>query len=213
VNLFDELARRIAAQPPHPYLRIAVDGVDGAGKTMFAASLSQALRRFGHLVIESTVDNFHQPRALRYRQGRDSPDGFFEDSYDYPALLRCLLDPLSEGGDGRFRRAAFDHRRDEPVAAPLEAAPAGAILVLDGLFLHRRELREVWDFSVFLQVDFATSYARMARRDGCPADPDAPTNRRYRDGQLRYLRECRPAEHASAVVDNTDVEHPRLMSI
>jgi uridine kinase len=159
------------------------------------------------------VDGFHHPREVRYRQGRESADGFFEDSYDYAAIRRCLLDPFAPGGDGWFRRAAFDHRSDQPIDQPREWAPPRAVLILDGLFLHRPELRDAWDFSIFLRVGFAQTYARMARRDGCPSDPDDPANRRYVDGQRRYLRECQPERYASAVVDNTDLTNPRLMSI
>jgi uridine kinase len=186
---------------------VAVDGVDGAGKSTFAAALADAVRSGGRPVIHSTVDGFHQPRAARYRQGRDSPDGFFEDSYDYPALRRWLLDPLRPGGDRRYRSAVFDHALDAPVETPVRVAQPGAVLILDGLFLHRPELRDIWDFSVFLRVDFDVTFARMAARDGCPPDPKAPANRRYVEGQRRYLRECRPEAYASLIVDNTYPEN------
>lgn len=53
---------------------------------------------------------FIHPRALRYRQGRHSPEGFFQDSYDYAQLKAVLLDPLSPGGDGRYRDAGARHQ-------------------------------------------------------------------------------------------------------
>ena len=54
----------------------------------------------------------------------------------------------------------------------------------------------------------AETFARMAVRDGCPADPDHPANARYRDGQLLYLTETDPAARADLVVDNADPENP-----
>jgi uridine kinase len=211
MTLFDALARRILTSSTDRRIRVAVDGVDGAGKTIFAAALAGAVEMSGRAVVTSTVDGFHHSRGIRYRHGRDSPSGFFEDSYDYAALRRCLLDPFGPAGDGHYRRAAFDHHRDAPVAAAVEVAPPGAVLIVDGLFLHRPELREVWDFSVFLRVGFAEAFARMAVRDGCPPDPDDRANRRYLEGQRRYLRECRPEDYATVVVDNTDVTSPRLV--
>src|SRR5262245_17067613 len=171
VSLLDELADRIAGLPPRR-ARVAVDGVDGSGKSTFAVALA-AVVRLQRPVVESTVDGFHHPRQIRYRRGRDSPDGFFEDSYDYRALRRCLLDPFAPGGDGRFRRAVFDHRTDQPIDESPEWAAPDAVLILDGLFLHRPELRESWDYSIFLRVGFAETYARMAVRNGCPSNPDA----------------------------------------
>jgi uridine kinase len=181
-------------------VRVAIDGVDGAGKTTFADELAAQLP--GRPVIRSTVDGFHQPRALRYRRGRDSPEGFFLDSYDYRLLRSRLLDPLSPGGNGIYRSVAFDHRTDAAIhVAPRRAEP-GTVLIFDGIFLHRDELLPYWDFSVFLQVSFEESFRRMASRDGCPADPAAAANRRYLEGQRRYLATCRPEERATVVIPN-----------
>ncbi len=43
-------------------------------------------------------------------------------------------------------------------------------MVIDGIFLHRDELVEAWDYSIFLDVPFEVSVARMAVRDGSAAD-------------------------------------------
>jgi uridine kinase len=60
-------------------------------------------------------------------------------------------------------------------------------------------------------VGFDVTFARLARRDGLPADPAAPANRRYLEGQRLYLAACRPAQRADVVIDNTDLERPRLV--
>ena len=187
---------------------VGVDGVDGAGKTCFADELGAALVARGRPVIRAGIDSFHHPRAIRYRRGRDSPQGYFLDSFDHELVRRVLLDPLSPGGDGRYRVAAFDHITDSPVDAPVQSAPDGAVLVFDGVFLHRPELAGYWDYSVFLRVGFDVSVARCARRDGTSPDPAAPANRRYVEGQRLYLAQCRPERRATVVVDNTDLAAP-----
>jgi uridine kinase len=192
---------------------IAVDGVDGAGKTVFGDALADALTSAGRRVIRASVDGFHQPRSRRYRRGRSSADGFFLDSYDYSALRMALLDPLRPGGTGRYRRAVFDHETDRPVAEIWHQAEPDSVLVLDGIFLHRQELRHYWDFSIFLRVDFTVSMPRLAGRTGCSPDPNAASNRRYVEGQRRYLAECDPEQHATVVVDNNDYDRPRIMRI
>jgi uridine kinase len=162
-------------------------------------------------VIRASVDGFHHPRALRYRLGRDSPEGFFRDSYDYPAMQRVLLDPLSPGGSLRYRTAVFDHRTDRPAETAEERAETDSVLVADGIFLHRPELRRYWDFSVFLDVRFEVSIPRGARRGEGSADPLAPENRRYVEGQRLYLRECDPKAHATIVVDYDDPGAPLIL--
>jgi hypothetical protein len=43
-------------------------------------------------------------------------------------------------------------------------APAGSVLVLDSPFLHRPELRDIWDFSIFLDAPFDVTIPRGAAR-------------------------------------------------
>lgn len=207
-ELVERIAADIDALHPHRTVLVGVDGVDGAGKTVFADELGEAIRR---PVIRAGVDSFHNPRAVRYRRGRHCPEGFFLDSFDYPLLHRVLLGPLSPGGDARYRAAAFDHRTDSAVRSPPRLAPPGAALVFDGIFLHRPELRDRWDYSVFLRVRFAVSVARCAERDGGDPDPDAAPNRRYVEGQRLYLSRCDPQRQATVVIDNTDLAAPFMV--
>ena len=210
--LLAHLAGTITALPADRPLRVAVDGVDGAGKTMFADELGAAVSSRGRAVVRASVDGFHHPRAVRYQRGRDSPEGFYRDSYDYAALRERLLDPFGPGGSRRFTHAVFDHAADAVVNAPTQTAAEGSVLVLDGIFLHRGELRGLWDFSIFLDVGFDVSIARCAARDGGSPDPAAAPNRRYVDGQQLYLAEARPHEQARVVVDNTDLARPRILA-
>jgi uridine kinase len=191
-------------------VRVGIDGVDGAGKTTFADALADRLAGRGAAVIRAGVDAFHRPAAQRYARGRHDPEGFFRDSYDYDRLVEVLLSPLGPGGDRRIRRAAYDWRTDRAVQAPVEVAPPAAVLVFDGIFLHRPELRGYWDYSVFLAVPFAVSVPRLAVRDSSDPDPGAAANRRYVRGQQLYLAECDPAARATVVVDNAVLDAPVL---
>ncbi|ADG75426.1 phosphoribulokinase / uridine kinase family [Cellulomonas flavigena DSM 20109] len=194
-------------------VRVGVDGTDGAGKTTFADELAVVLRASGRAVLRASVDGFHHSREVRYRRGRTSPEGFFRDSYDLDALRTVLLDPLGPDhvGPRRVRTAVHDHTTDTDPGTPWHVVDDATVLVLDGIFLQRDELRSVWDLAVWLEVPFAQTYARMAVRDGCPPDPDDPANARYREGQRLYLAACAPAARADVVVDNSDLAAPRLL--
>jgi uridine kinase len=205
------LANRVAARAHEGVLRVGIDGLDGAGKTRLADELANELRSVGHTVIRAGVDGFHNPRAVRYRLGRDSPEGFYRDTTNIRLLRDVLLDPLSPGGTGQYRVRAFDHRTDAPISELPATAVPPAILVFDGIFLHRTELCGYWDLSIFLDVPFAESYARMSRRDGSDPDPQAVDNRRYLEGQKLYLAECSPRERADVVVDYAVLEAPRIV--
>ncbi|HEU4674991.1 MAG TPA: hypothetical protein VFS29_03325 [Motilibacteraceae bacterium] len=213
--LLARLADEVAAVPGDPFVRVAVDGVDGAGKTVLADELADELAgrlaARGRAVVRASVDGFHRPRSERYARGREDPEGFYRDSYDLSVLQQVLLEPLGPGGTGRYRPRVFDVAADAPDLAPWEQAADGAVLVLDGIFLHRPELASWWSWSLWLEVDRAVSLARCADRDGSCPDLHAPANRRYVEGQRLYLREVGPAGLATRVVENTDLDAPRLL--
>jgi uridine kinase len=209
--LLERLAEALTELPPARPQRVAIDGVDGAGKTMLADELAGLIELTDgrRQVVRASVDGFHRPRAARYARGRRSPEGFYLDSYDYATLSSVLLDPFAAGEP--VCTAVWDHVTDAPVPRRWQRVDAAAILIFDGLFLHRPELRDAWAASIFCRVDAVTSCARMAARDGAPADPDDPANRRYVEGQRLYLAACDPESHATYVVDNTDLAAPYLV--
>jgi uridine kinase len=97
-RLLDQLARRIVSLEHRHPIRVAIDGIDAAGKTTLADELVAPIGRGGRPVIRASIDGFHRPRAERYRQGASSPAGYYEDSFDYPALRDVLLSPLGPAG-------------------------------------------------------------------------------------------------------------------
>ncbi len=194
-------------------LVVAVDGVDGSGKSCFARELVAALReKTDRVILLASIDGFHNPRVTRYRKGKDSPIGFFQDSYNYLVLKEKLLEPFISG-DAEFHLQAFDHKTDTAVSNRRRTLESNAILVFEGIFLHRTELVEHWDYSIFLEVDFATTYKRMSDRDGCVPDPADPSNERYYQGQKHYLQTCSPRKRANLVIDNSDFEHAYIEGI
>jgi uridine kinase len=216
-DLLSDLAGRIArVTRPHP-TRVAIDGVDAAGKTTLADELVAPLKRSGRFVIRASIDGFHHPAAVRYRRGRLSPEGYFRDSFNHTQLIDTLLAPLGPGGDRRYRGAIFDFRRDRPFEAPAQEVSPDAVLLFDGVFLLRPELRPFWDFSIFVRADFEVTVARAEARDHLLFCSHEQVRLRYAEryvpGQRLYLAEAQPEPHASVVVDNNDAAHPRLGGI
>ncbi|GAA2703056.1 uridine kinase [Actinoplanes palleronii] len=192
------------------FLRVGVDGPDGSGKTILADELAGTLHARGTAVVRVSIDDFHHVRAIRHRRGRDSPDGFWLDSYDYDRFRTDVLTPFGPGGTGRYRPAAHDVATDALLNPEPVQAPPGAVLIVDGIFLHRDELAGAWDLSLFLDVPFTETARRMAARDGTPPDPSHPGMRRYVEGQRRYFTTCTPHRRATWLLDNTNPATPHL---
>lgn len=192
-------------------VRVGIDGPDGSGKTMLAEELAAVLRARGREAVRVSADDFHQVRAVRHFRGRDDPEGMWLDSYDYERLRREVLDPFAADGDRRFNRRGHDLATDAVLDPVWEQAGPGAVLIVDGIFLHRDELAGCFDLTVWLEAPFEVTCARMAVRDGTDPDPAHPGVARYVGAQRIYQALVRPAERADVVVDNSDVEAPVVL--
>ncbi len=206
--LLADLAKQIAnVSLLHP-TRVAIDGVDAAGKTTLADQLVAPIQELGMPVIRASVDGFHRPREERYRRGPDSPKGYYYDSFDYGSVRDELLEQLGPDGSLRYRTATFDYRTDQFVYERLQMAEPDAILLFDGIFLMRPELNDLWDFRIFLEIGFDISLERAVRRNAeSIASEEALRQRyekRYISGQRLYLESVKPREIAEVVIVGED---------
>jgi uridine kinase len=213
--LLEQVARHIASvKCSHPF-RVAIDGVDAAGKTTFADELVGPLQKLGRHVIRASIDAFHHPRSVRYRRGTDSPEGYFFDSFDYAALKSVLLTPLGPDGDLRYQTDVFDYRQESPVCSTKYQAEPDSILIFDGVFLLRPELTGCLDLTIFLDVNFEAAVERATQRDqslfGSAENIEVRYWRRYVPGQRIYLQTCRPKEYADIIIDNNDLLKPSIV--
>jgi len=213
--IFEYLSAAIRAAKKDRPLRVAIDGVDAAGKTTLADELGKGLAAGGGKIIRASIDGFHNPRAVRYRRGRMSPEGYYRDSFNNQAVIDNLLAPLGPGGTRRCKTAVFDFRTDRAVAGDLTVATEDSILIMEGVFLLRPELNDFWDLKIFIDADFSSTLPRAVKRDrdylgGEAAVIDA-YKCRYIPGQEIYFKEADPKSAADIVVDNNNFDSPGIV--
>ncbi|HEU4348669.1 MAG TPA: uridylate kinase [Actinoplanes sp.] len=192
--MIDRLADRIVQITIDHPVRVCVDGPSAAGKTTLADGLAQVLRG-GRTVIRAELDHFmamvEDPDAHPY----DSPESFYRDAWDYPAIRAQVLEPLGPGGNRRYRTAPGE---------PVRTAPDDAILLADGVFLQRPELDACWDLRIYLDIEPAESLRRAVDRDRHWMGGAAAAERRYRTtylpAELRYQAEVRPRDRAQIMI-------------
>jgi uridine kinase len=198
------LAKLMQLDLPHP-VRVAIDGRTASGKTTFANQLALAVERAGRPVIRASIDDFHHPRAVRHRQGRLSADGYYEDARDLVAFRALLLDPLGPDGDGRYVSKGFDLESDTPVEQRPKRAKDKSVLIVDGTFLQRPEIRSAWDLVVFLDIAEVEALRCGVQRDhdalGGVVIATELYHNRYGPAFDRYAAECRPVEGADVVIE------------
>ncbi|KAK4450316.1 uridine kinase [Podospora aff. communis PSN243] len=191
-------------------LLVGIDGVDGAGKTTLADDLASALHAINaRPVLRVSLDDFHHQRNIRYRLGRHSPEGYWLDSFNLDQFKAFVLNPLTANAT-TVRIRGHDLESDEILDPEPVPVAADVIVVVDGLFLHREELRSYWDYSVFLDVPFDVTVRRMERRDGTPVDH--PSHGRYVGAQRLYFAAADPAMKASLILDNSQERVVRALA-
>ena len=192
---------------------VAIDGPEAAGKTSMRRELAEVLRSRGRDVIEASMDDFHHVREHRYRQGRTSARGFWEDSFDHAAFIAKVLDPLGPGGDRVVTLRHHDLATDELEENPRQVKVGDNVTLLaDGLFMQHPNFAGRRDAVVWVEAPYSVRFGRMVERDGLERDPEDPLQRRYFEGNLIYRREVSPREKALVVVDNGDPARPRILA-
>jgi uridine kinase len=109
----------------------------------------------------------------------------------------------------------FDYRNDAAAGPPACLAPPEAVLLFDGVFLLRLQLRGCWDVGIFLAVNPDEVLRRALVRDGqLMGGPDGVRERyrgRYLPAQDLYRADAAPEASADVVIDNTDPARPHVV--
>ena len=168
---------------------VAVDGLDGSGKSRFAASLAAALTAEGRTASLLHIDDFRRPIDFSGLAPQAESALYYERYFDFASVG----DALSTWADG----------------------PAdGAVIVLEGVMLLRAVLPPGTPLIV-LEVSAAEARRRILARDEAkgrtPEEIAGRIDRRYFPAQTRYRAACDPLALADVVIDNEDWAKPQVV--
>jgi len=181
-------------------VRLAVDGAVEAETAALGDLLVEAALARGVAALQVRAADFWHRRSVRLEWGPHDVDSAYRRWVDWASLRREVLDPLTDPGAMSWLPRLRDRDSDRSARDPARAAAPGALLVVDGPYLLRRELSG----SVDVAVHLVTSAAALGRR--FPADGDP------RPGAwARYVQECGPASRADLVVRHDHPDRPALL--
>ena len=198
-------------------LRVAVDGLTGAGKTSFGHELAATLRRAGRPVARASLDDFKHPwrHAREHGYDRVSGEGYYRNAYDFRSARELLPHPAGPAGTGKVALCAYDPLTGEDHRDKRVQTPAGTILVVDSVFAFRPQYNDCWEYRIWLDVDPQTALRRGTARDAAAegAQEAARLHRdRYHVAEMIYLAEVRPRQIADVIIDNRDFAAPRILA-
>jgi len=193
-----ELARFVVDRLSQPgpdggdYCRLlAVTGVDCAGKSTLASHVRATCSERGIAVTDVSIDDFFIPPGKRVLGATPSME-YYEYAFDYPAFAAAVAT-----AECRIKTA------DSHIDAGGRPAPSRSVLVAEGVFLLRRELRTLWDFVVWLEIDRRTMIRRAMARDaeyfGSPLAAARAYVRRCIPAQQIHLANDAPVEQADLI--------------
>lgn len=211
---FDELANNISSiRQKHP-LRICIDGVTASGKTTFSKKLANKLNELGQHTITVSLDDFHNLKAIRYKDGRNSPSGYYNNAYNIEGIIEFLLKPISIVPEYKYISKLHDIEKDIILSPDWINAKSKSILIVDGSFSLRKELRPYIDFGIYLDVDFSISENRAVKRDeslfGSKESARKMTKDRYQAAHKIHLEENDPKSFSHIIVMNNDPLNPLI---
>jgi uridine kinase len=164
---------------------VAVDGLDGSGKSRLGDMLAQACEAAGQPALLLHVDD--GKRALDFAGLDEAAEAalYYDRYYDFDAVERRL--------------ASFDR----------------GIAIVEGVFCLRVPTVAAAAGLIVLTVSAKEAQRRILERDRGKGRTDEEINHRidyrYFPGQWRYHAEHDPMSRADVVIDNDDWRQPRIV--
>lgn len=183
------------------WARVGIDGPVAEDAAALADAVATALEARAVPVARVRARDFLRARSLRLEYGRDNPDSYYHQWYDVAALRREALDPLGPGGSGRWLTRLRDPDTDRSAREPARTAAPGTVLVVDGRFLLRDDVRPGLDLTVHLDVGAAARARRVPAAEAALVLP----------AWERYLAEWQPARLADLVVRHDHPDRPAVV--
>jgi uridine kinase len=167
---------------------VCIEGLGGAGKSTLAEAVSAALP--GEVFVVHG-DDFYGPEERDWRSW--SPRQGYERYFDHRRTASQLLRPLRSGSAGRFQRYNWPSNSLDDW---IDVQPNG-LVVVEGVYLLRRELRAYWDFAVYVDTPRELRQSRLQAR----GENDESWISQWTAAEDYYERVERPAEGADLVVN------------
>ncbi|GGF25223.1 uridine kinase [Halobacillus andaensis] len=154
---------------------IGIDGCGGSGKSTLAEELSND---HSHSTIIH-MDDFYLPSAQRNRSALVGSD------FDWERVLKQVIIPIKQGKGAHYQRYDWDL---DQLAEWHTFHPEG-IVIIEGCYSTRDELREYYDFSIWVDCPREQRLARGLERDG-----EAAINfwQQWMEEEDRYIKEQLP---------------------
>lgn len=194
---------------------LAINGIDGSGKTFLCDQLEDQLNQKSYDVCRLSVDNFHNPKSIRY-QHENQAEAYFLDSINFELFKQKALIPIYESSGFPKKIQVKGHNLEtDQEEIVFQEISKNTVILAEGVFLFKADLLPYYDLKIFLDVAFDTIIERVKVRDLKTLKTEDAIVKRYLEkyipGQQLYFDEAGPLEIADIVIDNNDYSSPSII--
>ena len=180
---------------------VAIDGLSGAGKTTMVKELEDVLKRKCNVTIIHMDDHIVE-NTKRYNTGYDEWFEYYYLQWDIDLIKNDLLEKIHN----YYTKIPLPYYYKDSNKTTLKEITISydSIILIDGIFLQRKEWKNFYDYKIFLNCPREIRYERVLNRDLYIGNLQTRLNkykRRYWLGEEHYLKTENPIEQADKIID------------
>ena len=181
---------------------IGIDGLGGAGKSTVSNEIRRTFSEDGIDIVILHIDDFIHPRAVRYSDKISEWECHYFLQWRYDYLIDEIIKPIRSGAPFHKEIELYDKDNDSYFLSETDI-PVGSIVIIEGIFLQRKELEDMFDFMIYIDVPEEIRLKRVLERDGYIGDKKqiaAKYDSRYFPAERYYCEVCSPERKARLVI-------------
>ena len=175
---------------------------NGSGKSTIADSLKLKLQSRGYETYILHIDDFIHPKHVRYNESKEEWYCYYNIQWRYDYLVKEILFHIKNNDQIDKLIEIYDKENDNYILETIGIS-AGSILLLEGIFIQRKELRKYLDFTIYIDTPKHVRLKRVLERDlymGEEEDINNKYKRRYFPAEEKYISEYWSIENANFVL-------------
>ena len=181
---------------------IAISGIDASGKGYMATRLTERLTYKGYRVALIAADGWLNLPHVRF--GDEPAEHFYSHAFRFEEMFSGLIDPLVRDGSVRLL-ADFTEETATTYRKHLYSFEGVDVVLLEGIFLFKRELQQRYDFRLWIDCSFETALERAIARSQeglAPFSTIAAYERIYFPAERVHFERDAPRDAADLVYAN-----------
>ncbi|WP_226670306.1 kinase [Metabacillus litoralis] len=175
---------------------LGIDGLSRSGKTTIVRNIEQHIQEKNILTCVLHIDDYIVERERRYNTSNEEWDEYYNLQWDVEWLKENLFKKLKESNE--LKLLTYNNSSDSSKLQTVKI-PDTCLIIIEGVFLQRKEWRNYFDFMIFL---YCGREERFNRESVETQNNIEKFENRYWKAEDYYMETVLPIEKADLVIQN-----------